>query len=252
MTSAVIVLFAANLALPIEIAGLVFVSITAPLMLAFATAQQRRKERREDWDRQDEKEQEAKDEAHRERERHEAEVKRERDEDIRRQNEVAKRAEETARQLAASQENIAEQAEAARVALLASNEKVAQETAAAAAKTDGQLRVIHGLVNSTLTASKEAELAALERELIVTNENFGLRETAGRKPSAKEKAARDALAQRIVVLREEVAERHRKGLVAAKQIAEDPTDPQPQRPGDTPAAGFPTVVEPEDDPSPDD
>ena len=94
-------------------------------------------------------------------------------EDWAREDAVAARVEEArtqaataARLLLERQDAIAAQAREAAALLLANNEAVA----ATAAETQGQLQVIHTLVNSTLTGAKQAQLEATLGQLVLLNQ----------------------------------------------------------------------------------
>ena len=77
----------------------------------------------------------------------------------------------------------------------------------AAVATDKKLDVIHTLVNSTLTASIEAELAATRRALTAMTEVVQLRQDAGHEPSPETMAAIDAARVKIEHLEQTVADR---------------------------------------------
>jgi len=66
--------------------------------------------------------------------------------------------------------------------------------------TTSRLRVIHGLVNSTLTASMQSDLDASRRELLITREVAQLRSDAGQPVPAGFTAAVDALERKIAAL----------------------------------------------------
>jgi len=126
----------------------VFSSITAPLILVLLTNWQRRKEREEQWERDDA---------------------------------VAAQAAEAAELLRKAQEAAAAQAEEAAALLLDANERVAETSAL----TNGKLDVIHTLVNSSLTAAMQAELDATEAQLVLMREVVDLKYATGKKPSAE-------------------------------------------------------------------
>ena len=88
-------------------------------------------------------------------------------------------------------------AEAARL-LLAANERVAETTAV----TNEKLDVIHGLVNSQMTAAIQAELGATERELVLLR-----RLAAIAAPDDEVQAAEATATAKIAELRATLADR---------------------------------------------
>ena len=70
----------------------------------------------------------------------------------------------------ADRDDVADQAAKAAELLLASNKKVADAAATTAASQGDTLNAIHTLVNSNLTTSMEAELAATEAALLMMKE----------------------------------------------------------------------------------
>jgi hypothetical protein len=104
------------------------VSVVAPCVLSVLTGHQARRQQAEDWARQD----------------------------------------EVADRLTAAQHAAADKAAEAAELLLESNERVAEAATTQTLLAEGvdrKLDAIHGLVNSTLTAAKESEMAAKESEL---------------------------------------------------------------------------------------
>jgi hypothetical protein len=122
--------------------------VLGPCVLALLTGQQRRAEKKEDYARQDL---------------------------------VAAKAERAADRAREAAEAVAEQAAAAAELLLEQNHRVARTAEA----TQDQLKVIHGLVNSSLTSAMENELKALEGQLSLLRERpqaavVQIAETAGK------------------------------------------------------------------------
>jgi len=137
----------------------VIVSVVSPMLLAYLTNRQRRMEKREDWARQDE---------------------------------VARRAEEAAE------------------LLVASNAKVAEATE----QTQQKLDVIHILVNSNMTAAMQAELDATRRDLVSLREVARLNEEAGRPTSPEAAAVIEETAVRISKLDADLRDRLKQTEVA--------------------------------------
>lgn len=159
----------------------------------------------------------------------EAQVRREeREEDWRRQDEVAARAEA----VATAAEAVARQAAEAAKLLLTSNAKVAvaakkasDETIASRLKMDTttaaigtQLEVIHTLVNSNYTKALQNLLDSTERELASLEEIVDLKRTAGREPTPGALAAVGAAKVKIIELRVEVAERVKADALVVAQL----------------------------------
>jgi hypothetical protein len=145
----------------IAIASLV---LLGPLLLAWLNGRQRRAEKREDYARQDE---------------------------------VAERATE-----------VAKQAQEAATLLVEDNQRVAKAAALATSKTFGKLDEIHTLVNSNMTAAMQAEFDATVRELAMMREVIGLHAAAGRAPSTEAESAVTATESRIAELRAALEDRH--------------------------------------------
>lgn len=138
-----------------------------------------------------------------------------------RQDDVAKAAAQAADDLAASQLVIAEKAAEAATLLQESNKRIADKLATSTAVTasrltelaDGQ-KVIHTLVNSNMTESKERELSATERELAMMKEVVDLKRTAGHEPTSDVLRAISATEAVIAALKADLADRqHQQGLV---------------------------------------
>jgi hypothetical protein len=157
--------------LVISVAGVIFASITAPLILARRTEQMHREDMLADYQRQDE---------------------------------VAKRA---ATATAAAQES-ARQAQA-----------LAQEASGKLDDTNGKLDVIHGLVNSTLSAALQSELDALVTSLAMMREVMDLKKAGGRDPAAEAVIAFHATEAKIAELQATLADRLKQAEVIADQSA---------------------------------
>lgn len=130
-------------------------------------------------------------------------------EDYRRQDEVARKAEEVAVRVASN----------ARAMQLAGER---QEKFAVI--TQGKLDVIHALVNSSMTAAMQAELDATVRELAMMREVILLNRIAGKEPSVDALAAVELTATRISELATALSDRLKAGKVAAEvalKAAED-------------------------------
>jgi hypothetical protein len=167
-----------------------FASITAPLILTMRTERMHREDRIADYARQDEKDRITKAAA----------------------DEVAKKAEQAATDLAASQKAIADQAAEAATLLLANNERVAETQK----ETNGKLDVIHTLVNSNMTAAMQSELDATVRELAMMQEVMELKRTAGQEPSPETLTAVGATTTKIAELQATLADRAKAQAQVAK------------------------------------
>jgi hypothetical protein len=162
-------------------------SMTAPILLAWMTNRTRHQERMEDYARQDQ---------------------------------VAKKAEEVAKQAAVAADLLAVQQRAATTQvkqtaelLVASNERA--DTNATA--TNIKLDVIHTLVNSNMTAAMQAEYDATVREAAMMREVVSLKQAAGHDPTIETLAAIEATDKKIADLRAALADR----LKATEQAATD-------------------------------
>jgi hypothetical protein len=96
----------------------------------------------------------------------------------------------------ARQDAVAAQAAKAAELLLVANERVAQT----AEVTNGKLDVIHTLVNSNMTAAMQAQLVALQGQLVLMNRVATLKGEAGTKPNENEVAAIVAVEAQIAEL----------------------------------------------------
>jgi len=134
--------------------------------------QQRRRDKREDWERQD----------------------------------------IVANRLTARQDAIAAKAAEAAALLLANNQVVAET----AARTQGQLTVIHDLVNSTMTEAKQSELVALRGQLVLMGRVMALNEEQGIASTEEDRAALEAIDARVAEVQAIVDDR-----VHQQQIIDD-------------------------------
>ena len=126
-----------------------FFSAVSPLSLAYLTNKHTRRDRAEDWARQDA---------------------------------VAAKAAHTADLLVTSNLRMADQAAVAAHLLLEDNKKVAAtaaEAVASAASASAKLDTIHTLVNSQMTAAIQSELDAVQRELVLMLEVVAMRASSG-------------------------------------------------------------------------
>lgn len=149
----------------------IFASISAPLLLLYLTARQRRVEKAEDY---------------------------------RRQDEVARVAEERAAKATLAATEVATQAREAARLLLDVNDRVAKT----AKGVDAKLDVIHTLVNSNLTAALQAEYDALATSHALMGELIALRRENGTEPTDAFLAALAETSARMVELGEILADRH--------------------------------------------
>jgi uncharacterized membrane-anchored protein YhcB (DUF1043 family) len=152
----------------------VIVSVIAPTLLAFLTNRQRITERRMDWDRQD-----AREKADRER-----------------QEAVAKQAAEAAELLLAEQR-----------ATKARTEEVAVLAARAASATDSQLKQIHTLVNSDMTAARQELLDQTRLLVSIYRKTIEDDRAAGREATPSDLAALDAAEAKVSELQGILADR---------------------------------------------
>jgi hypothetical protein len=154
--------------LVISVAGVIFASITAPLILAHRTERMHREDMLSDYQRQDA---------------------------------VAKAAKEASD--AAHKVGMAIQAHT-------------EVTVTKLDKANVKLDVIHGLVNSTLSAALQSELDALTTSLAMMNEVVALKTHSGQEPAAEALIAIDDTEAKIAELRATLADR----LQQAESIAD--------------------------------
>jgi hypothetical protein len=161
--------------------GVLLVGVLVPLYLVKSA----NNERRDDNERSDQR--------HRE----------DRQADWDRQDAVAAKAAKAAEDLSVSQKKIADQAAVAARLLLANNERVATNQL----ETNGRLDVIHGLVNSTLSAAMQSEYDATKRELAMMREVMALKQSAGLSPTSETIAAITATETRLAELEQILIDR---------------------------------------------
>jgi hypothetical protein len=117
------------------------------------------------------------------------------------------------------QDKVAREAKAASDAALAQQ---ASSDAAAAFRDDAasdKLDVIHGLVNSTLSAALQSEMDALLTSLAMMREVIDLKRTAGHEPTAEAVISLRDTEARIADLRSTLAERQRQAAAVISQMA---------------------------------
>jgi hypothetical protein len=129
--------------------------------------------------------------------------RKEKDQDYAREDAVAKQAAEAARLLVERQDAMASKAaEAAR--LLAVNTEAVAKTAQ---RTSDKLDVIHTLVNSNMTAAMQAELDATVREAAMIQEVMDLKKTSGVDPTVEALAALKSARNKIAELTSTLTDR---------------------------------------------
>jgi len=186
--------------LVVSVAGVIFASITAPLILARRTEQMHREDMLSDYQRQDK---------------------------------VALAAAETARAAARQVRDVAEQAaEAAAILQAAQAESIRrtdevarlaeQQAALVGAKlddTNGKLDVIHGLVNSAMTTALQSEMDALVTSLAMMREVMDLKKSGGHEPAAEAVIALQATEAKITELQASITDRLKQAEVIAARAA---------------------------------
>jgi hypothetical protein len=142
----------------------------------------------------------------------------------RRVEDAAREAVETARLLAERQDaaelrahEVAKQAEQAAALLVASNERVSVEAARSSAYVSGQLQQIHTLVNSNMTAAMQAELDARQAQLITLRELLALKTDVDHMPSREVLNTVALLETKIAELEANLADRLKQTRVADSQ-----------------------------------
>lgn len=145
--------------------------------------------------------------------------RREKVEDYARQDKVASQAAEAARLLEERQNVTAARAAEVARKLLESNERVATESAAASAITNGKLAQIHELVNSNLTAQMQEGHVSLVQQEILMREVIRLNREAGREPSTEAIAALAAVQVRINEIASQLQDRASATIIADAQIS---------------------------------
>lgn len=138
--------------------------------------------------------------------------RRDREQEWERQDRVAERAAEASRKLLARQDTaIAVQEEALRAATTDR------------ALTQSQLKALHTLGNSGLTAALKAELNSTRRELTALREIMTLKVAAGRPSNGNTKVVIEMAERRIEELETNLADRKSKDELATAQVEEGAT-----------------------------
>ncbi len=83
----------------------------------------------------------------------------------------------------ARQDKVAAKAEEAARRLVASNTEVAATAKTVASKLNNKLDVIHGLVNSSMTAAMQSELDAVTSNVVLLEQIIELKKSAGQAPT---------------------------------------------------------------------
>lgn len=160
-----------------------FSSVIAPVWLAHATGKQRRKEKAEDYARED----------------------------------------AVAARLLKAQSETADAIVVANEATTRATREVGKAAAERTQVINGKLDVIHTLVNSQMTAALQAEFDAINLHLIALKEISSLKEEAGRTPSKEASALIKATQIKLDELREVLATRREQDAVAQAQIEQSKT-----------------------------
>lgn len=139
--------------------------------------------------------------------------------EYRRQDEVAKRAEDVSNSLQASQNKLTKQNDDAAKLLLATNNKVDEHARVQEAK----LEQIHTLVNSNLTAEMQDRLAALKLVLVSLEEILTLKQTAAPDAHPAEETVATVAATKIKIaeLSKQIEDRIVQTKQASVQLAND-------------------------------
>jgi hypothetical protein len=170
----------------------IFSAVTAPLFLMWWMNRQRRKDKEQDYAREDKI----------------------REEDRERQDAIADQAAEAASLLLDSNARVA----AAAAVANARQAERGKELHHKLTKVGDTVDVVHTLVNSDKTAAMQAQLDSTERELVMMRENAELHKLLGRDPSAEALAAIKAAQVKIEELRAELTARHEQAAIAEQQM----------------------------------
>lgn len=165
-------------------------TILAPMVLMYLTAHEKRREREEDWARQDL---------------------------------VAERLAQSSANLLKKTEAVAKEARTTASLLLEANERVAAQSHAILAsseKLEKKVDVVHGLVNSALTTVKQSEYDGLVRELALKEQNIILERGAGTEPTKASLDYVELLTAKISDLKNELEERGKAMLMMSRQHEE--------------------------------
>lgn len=158
----------------------VITALVAPSLLAVFQQYFRRQEKQQDWDRQDK---------------------------------VAEQAAQAAQLLLERQTISARKVDEA-ASLLKENNKAVAVTAA---ETQGQLRQIHTLVNSNMTAAMQSEMDQREIALALMNEVIDLKKSSGIQPSTETKATLEQMAASIDELNAKLSDRLNQQTIATAE-----------------------------------
>jgi hypothetical protein len=143
---------------------------------------------------------------------------RERAEDIARQDQVARKADETASLLQASQRLTIEKADEVAAVAAQVARSVAAATKADVSETHAQLKQIHTLVNSDMTAARQGELNQARLTLVMLRRIVALTEAAGRDITSAELSEIERTEQRIAELEAIIADRMTQFRLAEAEI----------------------------------
>jgi hypothetical protein len=192
----------------LSIFGVIFASITAPVILMLFTSRQHRQDRAADWAREDAKELARKQAA----------------------EDVAAKAAKAASDLVKSQAAIARAAEATRLQaaeaarlLVRNNDRAAAAAEATNSKLDQldlQTKRIHTLVNSDMTAARQSELDQTRAMTVVLRRVISLAQnTPGAEPDERDVQALEAASLRIADLEAILADRMQQMRIVEAQAA---------------------------------
>jgi alkylhydroperoxidase/carboxymuconolactone decarboxylase family protein YurZ len=185
MLHPVILVIATSTISIIVAAGLTLaLAIAAPILLLYFTERARHNDRQQDYDRQDE---------------------------------LMERAATAAESLAVSNKQLAEIAVTSSVSVDRKLEVIPKVIQSTANETGRQLKQIHTLVNSNLTASMQGQLDATKRELVTLRELVALRKETGKDvdPKTLEQIVEtEGLIERLAKM---IAEREEQTVVADQQ-----------------------------------
>lgn len=125
------------------------------------------------------------------------------------------REDEVAKNLLERQDAIAAKTAETAFLLRANNAAVARN----AADTKDKLSVIHALVNSSMTAALQSELAACRRTLVLMTEMIDIKRSSGHEPSDKTVQEMGAIKAKVAELETTIAERLKQADEIAASIA---------------------------------
>lgn len=136
----------------------------------------------------------------------------EKEQDWKRQDDVAARAAEASRLMLSSQ-----------AATTVAQEETTRANAVTRQETSSQLSAIHTLVNSNLSTAFQAELNSTRRELIALREIMAIKTASGSPPDADALAIIEVAERRVIELEEILEERRRKDALATAQVEDGQT-----------------------------